>query len=418
MTARRVGAAFRTLGCKVNQVESERIAGELISAAFELVPEEAAEVVVVNTCSVTGEADRKARKEVRQALGLPRSPLVVVTGCLAALDAPTLRALSERVVVEADKSLVAARVAEALGLAPAASPSQATALRAAGFHTRAMVKVEDGCDAYCAYCIVPYARGLPRSTPLRDVVAEVEALVEAGTAEVVLTGINIGRYRDGTADLAELVREVAATGVPRVRLSSIEPLDLSGRLLETLADTPSACRHLHVPLQAGCDTTLRAMDRAYDTKAYAAILAEARSVLPDVALSTDVIAGFPGESVADAMTTLSFVEECGFMRLHVFRYSPRPGTLAAEMPGQVDPRDKRIRSERLRDAGRRLADEYARGRSGSEAEVLVERVSEGMAEGTSEDYLKVTFDAGGARVGELVRLTLDVTESGDVTGRW
>lgn len=420
--------AFRTLGCKVNQVESEAMAAQLLGSACTITAEEDARVVVVNTCTVTGEADRKARKEVRRALRLPNEPVVVVTGCLATLDAEGLRALGPRAVIEADKTAVAARVAAILGVGaetpargatPGATTGATIAPRVGGaFHTRAMVKVEDGCDAYCAYCIVPYARGASRSMPLRDVVAEVEALVAAGTAEIVLTGINIGRYRDGSADLADLVHAVAGTGVPRIRLSSIEPLDVPGRLLEVLASTPAACPHLHVPLQSGCDRVLRAMDRGYDTRTFSEVLAEARDAIPGLALTTDVLVGFPGESPAEAVEARTFVEGCGFMRLHVFRYSARPGTIAAEMPGQIDPRDRASRAERMRETGARLGAAYAASRVGGMARVLVERTDGTTAEGTSEDYLRVRFPARDSRIGDVVAVTVGGLGRGHVTGRW
>jgi threonylcarbamoyladenosine tRNA methylthiotransferase MtaB len=407
--------AFRTLGCKVNQAESERIAADLLGGECVQVEEADAAVFVINTCTVTSEADRKARKEVRRALALPQGPVVVVTGCLAALDADGMRVLGERVVVEADKGRVAQRVSELLataGVAATASPGPLRRRR-----SRAQVLVEDGCDAYCSYCIVPYARGVPRTAPLPEVVRRVGDLVRDGVAEVVLTGINIGRYRDEAgADLADVVRAVAATGVRRVRLSSIEPMHLPGRLLEALAETPCACPHLHVPLQSGSDRVLREMDRGYDTAGYGRILAEARAAIPRLAVSTDVIAGFPGETPAESLATQAFVEECGFMRLHVFRYSRREGTLAALMPRQVHPRDKQVRSERLRALGARLATGYVRSRLGGTAEVLVERVSEGVAEGTSEDYLKVRAPAGDRRPGELMTVTLTGLGDGCVIG--
>lgn len=412
---RRLPVAFRTLGCKVNQVESERIASELTRRTCEVVPEVEADVVVVNTCTVTSEADRKARKEIRRALALPRSPVVVVTGCLASVDSDGLRALGERLVVEADKARVSERVAQLL----AVDATRAGAVTPSSARTRVQLLVEDGCDSYCAYCIVPYARGVPRAVPLADVTAEAATLAESGVSEVVLTGINIGRYRDASgADLADVVRVVAAAGVPRIRLSSVEPLHLPGRLLEALATTPGVCPHLHLPLQSGSDRVLAAMDRGYDTEGYASVLAEARAAIPGLAVSTDVMVGFPGETPADAVASREFVARSGFMRLHVFRYSRRPGTLAAEMPGQVDPRDKQLRSERLRELGDRLAREYSESRLGGTAEVLVERVADGAAEGTSQDYLKVRFDARDAVPGRLATVRLAEVGDGYVVGRW
>ena len=408
--------AFRTLGCKVNQVESEAAAASLLAVGAAVVPEEDADLVVINTCTVTGEADAKARKAVRHALRLPRRPVVVVTGCLANLDADGLRALGERVVVEPDKIVLASRIAALVGAgAPPAAGTAGGVLR-----TRAMLKVEDGCDAFCTYCIVPYARGVPRATPVLDLSAEAERLVAGGISEIVLTGVNIGRYRDGDTDLAELVARLAATGVRRLRISSIEPLDLDERLLGAFASTASLQSHLHIPLQAGVDRVLAAMGRGYDTAAYAARLEAVRSALPGVAITTDVLAGFPTETAAEAAETLAFCTEMRFAKLHVFRYSARPGTPAAEMLPQVSAEERSHRAEALRSEGERLRAAYVAARLGHEASVLVERlrndVGDVVAEGTSGDYLKVRLSAEGAGVGDVVDVRLTAVDNGVVLG--
>jgi len=409
--------AMRTLGCKVNRVEAEKVAATLLGSGVRVVDEEDAAVIIVTTCTVTAEADHKARKAVRHALRLPQAPVVVVSGCLAAIDPEGLAALGERVVVEADKDAVAIRVAALLGGALTDAP---VAPRVGEpFRTRAIVKVEDGCNAFCAYCIVPYARGVPRSVPLVEVVAEVASLVDAGVAEVVLTGINIGRYEDGGAALPDLIEAVAATGVRRLRISSIEPGDVDARFLQVAAATPSFCRHLHIPLQSGCDRTLAVMGRTYDTAGYAAVLARAREALPGVAITTDVLTGFPGETSADFEETLAFVEACGFSRLHVFRYSPRAGTPAAEMPEQVSPAEKSARARRLRALDAQLRAQFAQASVGRDAEVLIERVSEdGVAEGTTREYLPVVMT--GAPFGErdVVTLRLTGVKSGRMTAAW
>ncbi len=235
------------------------------------------------------------------------------------------------------------------------SPSSAGARTGEGFRTRALLKVQDGCDAFCAYCIVPYARGVPRAVPLGELADEAKALVAAGAREIVLTGINIGRYSDGEATLADVVGAVAASGVERLRLSSIEPLDLTPAFLEVLARTASFCPHLHVPLQSGSDAVLSAMGRRYSAAEYAERIAEARSALPGLAVTTDVLCGFPGESDEDAEQTLLFCDSLGFSWLHVFRYSARPGTPAAAMPAQVPHTVTAARAGRLRACAERLA---------------------------------------------------------------
>lgn len=406
--------AFHTLGCKVNRTEAEALAADLMGRGVEVVGEGDAAVVVVTTCTVTAESDHKARKAVRHALRGPARPVVVVTGCLATLDPDGLRALGERVIVEADRQAVADRVAEALK-APAYGGAR-VARTGPAFRTRRMVKVEDGCDAFCAYCIVPFARGVPRATPLAAVVGEVEELARAGTAEVVLTGISIGRYEWDGVRLPELVEAVAATGISRIRLSSIEPDDVDDRLLRVAAATPAFCEHLHVPLQSGCDRTLAEMGRHYDTAAYAAAIERARRALPGCAITTDVLVGFPGETDEDFERTLAFVEEAAFAKLHVFRYSRRAGTRAAERPDQVRPAVIAERARRVRALGARLHERFLEACGGTEAEVLVERISVTEIEGRARNGAVVRAVAPNARVGELVRVVVRGYEEGRLLG--
>ena len=416
---RAVSVAFRTLGCKVNHVESEDIAADLIGRGARLSGEDEAAVVVINTCTVTGEADAKARKAVRHALKAAAEPLVVVTGCLASVDRASLEALDERVVVEPDKSRVAELVAKRLGLD--SGPRGHEVRAGADFHTRAMLKVEDGCDNFCSYCIVPYARGVPRGVALGEAEAEASALVSAGVREIVLTGINIGRYRDQAsgADLAALVTAIAGTGIERLRLSSIEPPDLTREFLAAIAAVPAFCPHLHVPLQSGSDAVLAAMGRHYTAEQFAAFIGDARDALPHLAVTTDVIAGFPGETAAQADDTLALCEEIGFAKLHVFRYSERAGTPAAAMPGQVAPATKSERAAALRRTGDALRARYLAGRVGGEARVLIERgraISDSgarIALGTSEDYVRVRVEGASVSTGQVTAVRL---LSQDATG--
>ncbi|MRS11535.1 MAG: MiaB/RimO family radical SAM methylthiotransferase [Actinobacteria bacterium] len=390
--------AFVTLGCKVNQTESEAVAAEVGVHAPGCALADA-DVVIVNTCTVTGEADRKARKAVRHALGLAREPIVIATGCLATLDADGLRRLGDRVLVEADKTAVATLVRERVG-------TVAEAVGARPARTRAQLKVQDGCDVFCAYCIVPHARGLPRAVPAALVVAEAERVVAAGAAEIVLTGINIGRYDDRGTRLPQLLRRVAATGVPRLRVSSIEPGDVTDEFLAAAQEIAAFCPHLHVPLQSGSDAVLARMGRPYTTSEFALATERARKAFPGVAISTDLIAGFPGESGAEHAETLAFVERIGFSRLHVFRYSARPGTPAAAMPEQVAPAVRSVRAAELRSLGEKQAREYAESRLGREDELLVERVMTSTpraVEGTAREYVRARIAHTTAAPGELVR---------------
>jgi threonylcarbamoyladenosine tRNA methylthiotransferase MtaB len=412
--------AIRTLGCKVNRSESEALAEALLGWDIALVDDEsAADLVVVNTCTVTGEADAKARKEVRRALAAMAGP-IVVTGCLASLDPAGLRALDPRVLVESDRAALSSRVGELLGEDLRCPPvgTRAAAPRGA-FRTRVMVKVQDGCDRRCAYCIVPDARGGPRSVPADDVLARVSGLARAGAPEVVLTGINIGGYADPTAgfrDLSDLMRAVAACGARRVRVSSIEPLDLTDRFIEAVSTVPEVVPHLHIPLQSGCERTLSAMGRGYSASYFADMLARARRALPSLAVTSDVIVGFPGETDADFSESLAFVEACGFVRLHVFRYSQRAGTPAAAIPVQVAPAVKAARAAQMRALSDRAAQAHARARTGQLAWVLVERVEGDVARGTTEDGMRVRIAGTGVRPRDVVEVTLVTGPDGSLWG--
>ena len=405
--------AFKTLGCKVNRVESEQTAARLLASGWRVADPDAADVIVVNTCTVTGEADAKARKEIRRALAAAGSPYVVVTGCLAAVAPDEVARLGERVVVVEDRDHVAGAVAALLGerVAPGGERPSSTH---ADFRTRAMVKIQDGCDAWCAYCIVPTARGSATSRAADAIVAEVDSLASAGVGEVVLTGINLGKYRDRGTDLASLVTELAGRG-PRIRLSSIEPGDLTPALLDVLARSVArreACPHLHVPLQSGSDRVLAAMGRDYDTGTFARHVGEAAAAIPALALTTDVIAGLPSETEAEAGETLTFAREMGFQRLHVFRYSARAGTRAAAMPDQVDPRVRTRRAADLRRLSDTLFEEYRASRVGAGASVLVEKASRG----TSEDHLAVRVVGAVPRVSSVVEVRLVGVEADAMIG--
>ncbi len=414
-TAPSFRVSLRTLGCKVNQADSEDILVALLGEGHALVPEEEAEVVIVNTCTVTAEADRKARKVVRHALALPSAPVVLVTGCMAAVDPEAIEGLGERVVVEADKTSVLARVAGLLSAGPQGMPVEGSSsdsadrLRTAPAKSRVMLKVQDGCDVFCSYCIVPHARGLPRSVPLEEVVTEARRLVSDGVREMVLTGVNLGTYEDGSARLPGLVRAVADTGVENLRLSSIEPPYLTDDLLQTLAATDAVCEHLHVPLQSGSDPVLKAMGRGYDIAFYEERVQAARSLFPRLAVTTDVMVGFPGESEEDFSQTMEACERIAFTKMHVFRYSERPGTPAAEMGGAVDPGERSRRAARLRDLAVGLREVYMESRVGEEALLLVEgRVPSdpSVVYGTTRDYLKVECGPCEVPIGKTVQVRL------------
>jgi threonylcarbamoyladenosine tRNA methylthiotransferase MtaB len=412
------GVAFRTLGCKVNRAESESIAAELLGRGARTVDEGDARVVIVSTCTVTREADAKDRKAIRHALAAAGRPTVVVTGCGAVVDPEVLSALSDRVIVEPDKSRVAARIAEILALPPTeATEAGAAVHQGKAFRTRALLKVQDGCDAFCTYCIVPYARGVPEAVPLKQLRREAASLVAAGAREIVLTGINIGRYSDGEARLPRVIEVVSESGVDRLRLSSIEPLDLTAELLELLSATPAFCPHLHVPLQSGSDAVLSAMGRRYTAAEFAERIAASRGALPGLSVTTDVLTGFPGETDSDAEDTANLCQALGLSSLHVFRYSPREGTPAAAMSSPVAPRVAAVRAARLRTLGETLRQAHVARRLGSDACVLIEtNDAQGTGRGTTEDYLRVSVPGAGSRRGQTVRVRLQLGADGALLG--
>lgn len=374
--------AMVNLGCRVNRVECDRIAEQLEAAGFVLGAAAEADAVIVNTCAVTGEAEAKTRKAVRRAAQLPHQPLVVATGCVANLFAESLAALAPNVRVMRDKDAVAHAVVDALGARAGEAPRLRTAPTPTG-RTRPGIKVQDGCDLRCSYCIVWKARGASSSVPASQAVAEVEAACARGAREVVLTGINLGRYDDagrGLPDLLELLLE--KTSVGRVRISSIEPQDVDGRLVALMgASDGRIAPYLHMCLQSGSDAVLRRMGRVYTAEDFAARAEAARAAVPHLAIETDLIVGFPGETDGEFEESRAFCERMGFSHIHTFRYSKRPGTRAAEMPGQVPPAVSAARSDAIRTLGARLRHACAEQLVGTRDRVVTQEVGGGVTGG-------------------------------------
>ena len=367
------------LGCRVNRVESDRICRDLSARGIDLVEEGQADVVVINTCAVTGEAEAKTRKAVRHALGLPREPRVVVTGCVVNLHPDELCDLSPRVVAEPSKIDVADRVCELLSWHPDADVAGCLDSDGLLGRSRLGVKIQDGCNNRCTYCIVWKARGPERSVPVDAVVEQVRAAESAGVPDVVLTGVNLGAYSavgaDGSAcGLVALIEAILdRTAIEQVRLSSIEPMDVTDDLIECMAaHADRIAPFLHLPVQSGCSATLSRMGRPYTAGDFEAAVERIRSKVPSCGISGDLIVGFPGETESEFESTRAFVERVGFSRLHVFRYSARPGTPAASMPDQVRPEVMARRSAVIRDLVAQSALGDARSRIGSRERAVLE----------------------------------------------
>ncbi len=413
-------AAFLTLGCKVNQYETETMAGLFRKAGYEIVAFEApAEVYVINTCSVTALGEKKSRQVIRRAARQNPNALIAVTGCYAQLAPDMVAALPgvRLVVGTQDRGRIVELVEEArqadgvlrdVGDIMAAEAFEDIPLFGAPARTRAFLKIQEGCRNFCSYCIIPYTRGPLRSRPLDSLRREAEKLVAAGFREIVLTGIHLGAYgRDlGGVTLADAAAAVLAIPeLRRLRLGSLESVELSPALFDLMRGDERFTRHLHLPLQSGCDAVLKKMNRPYDTAAFARLLAEVRQALPGVAVSTDIIAGFPGETEEQFAQSLAFARAQGFARMHVFPYSRRPGTPAAAMPGQVPAPLRKERARQLQEAAEEMAREFCRGHLGETAEVLLETDTDGIRDGLTGTYIRVYTDAG-LPLGEIAPLRL------------
>ncbi len=413
-----------SLGCKLNQAEMDALAEALAQAGHEIVASAAeADVCVFNTCAVTGVAAQKSRQALRHLHRENPLARLVVTGCYAELAPADVRELPGVVLVAGNRDK------EQLGrllAGPDLVPGSTRAHPAFHAHTRALVKIQDGCDNACTYCIIHTARGPQRSRPPDEVVAEVRARREAGYQEVVLTGVHIGAYgrdRGGGlgVDLWELVsRILAETGVPRLRLSSIEPWDLPSGALR-LWENGRLCPHLHLPLQSGCDATLRRMARRYTTAEFARLVDAARVAIPDLALTTDLIVGFPGETEEEFAKSMALVEALGPARAHVFPFSPRPGTPAAGMPGQVPPAVKEERAAAMRRVAAAGQKAFQQRFLGRRMEVLWESARESAAgrtwSGLTGNYLRAYATSDEDLHNRITPVRLVALVSGGLQGR-
>jgi threonylcarbamoyladenosine tRNA methylthiotransferase MtaB len=413
--ADRPKVAFTTLGCRLNQAESDLMAEDLAAHGVAPAgPGDSPDVIVVNTCTVTREATKASRTAIRRAIRSHPGSKVVVVGCYAVSDPEEVEAIEgvDAVLNNDDKE----RFAEILGTRPRLAPLLQIGMRPQEtklpYRVRANLKVQTGCDEWCTFCIIPTTRGPLRSLDEDELVSEARARAAAGARELVLTGVHLGKYgyeRGGSErDLIRLLRRLLdIDGVWRLRLSSILSRHLTDDLISFIADEPRICRHLHVPLQSGDDGVLRAMHRPYDIGEYLSSISRAEEALPRLALATDIIVGFPGETDAAFEATMDVVRRVRFSKLHVFRYSARPGTAAAEMAGDVPPEVKKERSKRLIDLGNEIRRRFLGEHLNRPLDVLVEdeRVVEGagVCSGQTDDYVRVWFE-GSDLLGSLVRV--------------
>lgn len=423
-------AALTTLGCKVNQYETEKIAEDFTRAGFVLTDFDApADVYVINSCSVTAAADKKSRYLARKAARANPDALVVMTGCHSqmVLDSGEWVDGATLLVPNHEKMAVFAHVARARPDILAYSSSPAAALPPPrGHRTRATLKVQDGCERFCGFCSIPYTRKVLVSRPYEEVVREAAQLGAAGIQEVIVTGICVGAYNAATGsggpDLSALLLRIAdQPGIARVRLSSIQPIEVSDALINAFARHPNLCPHLHLSCQSGDDTVLRAMNRPYTTAFYRNLVIRLRERVPDVAITTDLIVGYPGETREMHENTLAFAHAVAFQRTHVFRYSPRPRTLAETLPDDVPYEEKVRRHAELQQIVNASTADFARRYVGTVLPVLVEnsegQPAAGLLSGHTPNYLKVSFPGPRALRGHILPIRLDaVSDAGEAHG--
>lgn len=412
--------AFHTLGCKVNQYDSQAMLELFEQAGYQPGDfDQPCDVYVVNTCTVTGTGDKKSLQAVRRARRLNPAADIIVCGCMAQRD-------GEKLLADTDARLIlgTARRAEIVTLLEQAQREHTrlcavTDVRRAAFEpllithqegrTRATLKIQEGCDRFCTYCIIPYVRGGIRSRSVQDVRDEAARLAQAGYREIVLTGIHLTSYGrdlkngDTLLSVIRAIHDIA--GVERIRLGSLEPVIATADFARALGEMPKLCPQFHLALQSGCDSVLRRMRRRYDTAAFRESAQALRAVFPDCALTTDVMSGFPGETDAEHRQSLDFCREMRFARMHVFPYSEREGTAAATMP---DPVPRHIREERARELialGADMAEDYRRAQLGTVRRVLFEQCAEGVSVGYTPEYMRC--EAPGAVCGQTlpVRMT-------------
>ena len=386
--------ALDTLGCKLNQAETESLARQFAGAGCRLVsPADEADVYILNTCTVTHIADRKSRHLLRQAHRRNPGALLIATGCYAQRARQDLTELNGvDLALGKDRRPNILCLLEELGYLsqPACTPEDFTRHRLNGFRNRAFIKVQDGCDNFCAYCIVPLVRGRETSQPAAQIVAEVQKRVAEGYKEVVLTGTEIGGYSYNELNLGGLIKRLLSeTDVRRLRLSSLQPPEISPELVG-LWHNPRLCRHLHLSLQSGSDRVLERMKRRYSAQDFRRAVSLIRSVVPEAAITTDVIVGFPSETSTEFQESYQLCRKLEFARIHVFPYSPRPGTGAAQMPGQIGAKVKKQRSEKMLALARESAQNFSRQFLGRTMPVLWEQKSaNGIWSGLTDNYIKV-----------------------------
>ena len=402
--------AFYTLGCKVNQYETEAMLELFEKEGYEKAEtEDYADVYVINTCTVTHMSDRKSRQYIRRMKKKNPDAIIAVVGCYSQVSPEEILSIDEvnlvmgtndrKKIVEEVKKIDASRKVSTVDDIMKVKAFEEIEINKTNGKTRAFLKIQDGCDRYCSYCIIPYARGRVRSRDLESIVKEVENLASNGYKEVVLTGIHVASYgkdiKDSDIKLLDVIKQINdIEGIERIRLSSVEPILFTDEFVEAVSTMDKVCPHYHLSLQSGCDETLKRMKRRYTTEEYKAIVDRLRAAIPNVSITTDVIVGFPGETNEEFDKTYEFLKDIELTHMHVFKYSPRKGTPAATMENQVDPSTKHDRSEKLLQLNEENFNKFGQKMLDKEFNVLFEqKVGDNKYEGLTENYVKVIVES-------------------------
>lgn len=425
--------AFYTLGCKVNQYETEAMLELFEKDGYEQVnSEEYADVYVINTCTVTHMSDRKSRQYIRRVKKKNSDAIIAVVGCYSQVSPEEILDIEEvnlvmgtndrRKIVEEIKKIDASKKVSTVDDIMKVKAFEEIEISQTNGKTRAFMKIQDGCDRFCTYCIIPYARGRVRSRDIDSIVDEVKKLANNGYKEVVLTGIHVASYgkdlKDKDIKLLDVIKQINEIDkIERIRLSSVEPILFTDEFVNEVLKMDKVCPHYHLSLQSGCDETLKRMNRRYTTSEYKTIVDRLRSKMPNVAITTDVIVGFPGETNDEFKETYEFLKEIELSQMHIFKYSPRKGTPAATMENQVDPQMKHFRSEQLLNLSKVNFNKFANKFIGSELDVLFEQNIEGNKfEGLTSNYIRVVVESDKNIQGQILKVKINDVKDEYVEG--
>ncbi len=427
--------AFYTLGCKVNQYETEAMIESFEEKGYKIVDYNSySNIYIINTCTVTNMGDRKSRQVIRRALEYNRDAFIAVVGCYSQIAPKEVLDIEgvKLVLGTNNRNKIVELVEEAMG--KDVKTNAVTDIKKVDKfedmninqykkRTRAFVKIQDGCNQYCSYCIIPFARGHIRSKDMDSILSEIEGLARNNFLEIILTGIHIGSYgRDlknvELIDVIEKVHEI--NGIKRIRMSSIEPKTLTKNFIYRISKLDKICRHFHLSLQSGCDETLKRMNRRYTVEEYRDVVNNLRKTFDDVGITTDIIVGFPGETDEEFLQTLKFIDEISFSSMHIFKYSPRKGTRASGFPNQVNAKDKEERSKLVSQIAKKNEEKFLQRFISKDLEVLFEqelKKKKGFYEGLTHNYIKVIAESEKSINGKLLNVKLVEMKNNHILGK-